>query len=329
MTTTTAPDAEFSLSVADGPHWRQGSSLARMQATWLLALTPAAVAAVAHGGVPALRVLGLAVGTSLTLDAGWNRLVAGRDPAGNWSSVTLGLLLALMLPVNAPWWLVVTGCALLIIVGKKLFGGWGGYAVHPVALTLAMLTLSWPARLDYTAALGPVGGAGPPIEPWRLVKTLGAGASSSFSPQDLLLGNQVAGVGNGLVLWLLLGGLLLVLVRQVPWQIPLGFLAGVVACAWALNAVAPDAAAPPLFQVLAGSTVLTAFFLAPEQTTSPVNPWPMLVYGCLGGILLVLIRSFSSHYDGAIFAVLLMNIANPLLDRLTPRLRGREGPQHA
>jgi electron transport complex protein RnfD len=327
--TTLEPVMEHSLSVADGPHWRDGSSLARMQATWLLALAPAAIAAVAHFGVPALRVMSLAVGTAVTLDAIWNRLVGGRDPVGNWSSVTLGLLLALLLPVNAPWWLVVTGCGLLIVVGKKLFGGWGGYAVHPVALTLAMLTLSWPARLDYTAALAPAGGSGPPIEAWRLVKTLGAGASSSFAPVDLLLGYQVGGVGNGLVLWLLLGGVLLVLVRQVPWQIPLGFLGGVVGCAWFLNLVAPGTAAPPLFQVLAGSTVLTAFFLAPEQTTSPVNPWPMIAYGGLGGGLLVLIRAFSSHYDGVIFAVLLMNICSPLLDRVTPPVPGREGPRHA
>ncbi len=239
------------------------------------------------------------------------------------------MLFALLLPVNAPWWLVMTGCTLMIVAGKKLFGGWGGYAVHPVALSLAMLTLSWPGRLDYTASLIQVGGSGPLIEPLRLVKTLGAEAASSFAPLDLLLGQQVAGVGNGLVLWLLLGGLMLVLVRQVPWQIPLGFLAGVLGCAWVLDLAAPGTTAPPLFQLLAGSTVLTAFFLAPEQSTSPVNLWPMLLYGLLGGVLLVLMRAFSSHYDGAIFTILLMNICSPLLDRITPRIPGLKGTDHA
>lgn len=327
--TTLELATEHRLSVAEGPHWRDGSSLAKMQGTWLLALAPAVIAAVVLQGVPALRVLALAVGTSVALDAAWNRLVANRDPVGNWSSVTLGVLLALQLPVNAPWWLVMTGCLLMIIAGKKLFGGWGGYAVHPVALSLAMLTLSWPLRLDFTASLVQVGGSGPLIEPLRLVKTLGAEAASSYAPLDLLLGHQVAGVGNGLVIWLLLGGMMLVLVRQTPWQIPLGFLTGVVGSAWILHLAAPGLTGPPLFQLLAGSTVLTAFFLAPEQSTSPVNLWPMFLYGLLGGVLLVLMRAFSAHYDGAIFTVLLMNICSPLLDRITPRIPGLKGPKHA
>ena len=69
-------------------------------------------------------------------------------------------------------------------------------------------------------------------------------------------------------------------------------------------------------------TVLAAFFLASEHTNSPVNPWPMLIYGLMGGVLLVLIRAFSTHVDGAIFAVLLINLCAPLMDRLVPGVAG-------
>ena len=323
------PNSEPRLNVAASPHWRDGSSLTRTQALWLLALAPAAVASVMQFGLMSLRVIALAVGSSVVMDALCSRVLVSKDHPTNWSSVSLGLLLAFMLPIDAPWWLVLVGAFLTIVIGKKLFGGWGGYPVHPVALSYAMLAVSWPARLDFTASLASTAWNVTMVEPMRLIKTLGTSAEAAFDKMDLLTGLQVGGVGNAMVLWLLLGGLFLVLIRQTPWQIPLGFVVGVVACAWLLEAAAPGRTATPLFQLLAGSTALTAFFLIPEHTTSPVNPWPMLIYGLMGGVLMVLIRAFSSHIDGAIFAVLLVNLCSPLLDRIAPRVVGLEVRKNA
>ena len=274
--------------------------------------------------------MALAVGASVFLDALAARFLPSRDETANWNSAVLGLLLAMLLPVTAPWWLVVVGCTLTIVIGKRLFGGWGAHPVHPVALGYAMLAVSWPARLDYTASLLWAPWRTNMVEPLRLVKTLGASAEFAYDKLDLLYGRQVAGLGGGMVLWLLLGGLLLLVLREIPWQVPTAFLVGVAVSAWLVEIVAPGRTASPLFQLLAGNTVLAAFFLASEHTNSPVNPLPMLLYGLLGGVLLVLIRAFSTHFDGAIFAVLLINICAPLLDRLTPRVAGlSEGSRHA
>ncbi len=310
------------LNVAAGQHWHRGGTLAQMQSRWLLALLPAAAASVYAFGWTSLRVLGLAVGASVVLDALSGLLLPSREEASDGNSAVLGLLLALLLPVNAPWWLVFVGCALTIVIGKRLFGGLGAHPVHPVALGYAMLAVSWPERLDKTASLLWAPWTTNMVEPMRLVKTLGAGAEVAFDKVDLLVGQQVAGTGGGMVLWLALGGLLLLALREIPWQVPLAFLGGVVLCAWLLEMSAPGRTASPVFQLLAGNTVLAAFFLASEPTNSPVNPWPMLIYGLLGGVLLVLIRAFSTHIDGAIFAVLLINLCTPLLDRLAPRIVG-------
>ncbi len=289
-----------------------------------MALLPAMVAVGVYFGFAGLRVVALAVVAAVVFEAVWNALVPNRDFASNYSSVTMGVLLAFMLPVGAPWWLVVVGSFLTVIIGKKLYGGWGAYPVHPVALGYAILTVSWPSRLDYTESLVSQAWSVTMIEPMRLVKTLGASAEASFHLSDLCLGLQVGGVGNALVLWLLLGGLFLMLVREIPWQVPVGGVLGVVACAAVLGLVVSDRAMGPVFHLLAGSTVLMIFFMAPEHTTSPVNPWPMFLYGLLMGTLLVLIRTFSVHVDGAIFAVLLANFCSPLLDRITPSIVGQE-----
>jgi len=78
-----------------------------------------------------------------------------------------------------------------------------------------------------------------------------------------------------------------------------------------------------MFHVLTGYTLLGAFFLAPEDSSSPVNGLPMVIYGLCGGILTVLIRNLGLFADGVVFAILMMNVANPLLDKLRPKAMGR------
>jgi len=301
--------------VAANPHWHDGSSLIGLQIAWIGALLPAVIAGVAAGGWPALRVIGLTTGAVVVLDAVAHRIFRGKDHPENLSAVVLGLLLGMLLPTSAPWWLAVVGAVLLVLVGKKLFGGWGGWPVHPVALAMAMLLLSWPGRLDYTAA-------SLVAEPVRLVQTLGAEGAARLDLGALFLGDQAAGAANGQVIWLLLGGLGLVVLRAVPWRVPLAFLVGAAATAWLLGLAGIQTVAPPLLTLVSGSTMLMAFFLVTDHTTCPTNPRPQVVYGLLGGALLVMIRAFGSHHDGAIWALLLLNLTSPLLDRWTPRPLG-------
>ena len=317
-------DESRKLNVASSPHWRDGSSLARTQQLWLLALMPAMAVSIWLFGLHSLRIMAPAVAFSVTLDALLNRLVPSKDKTTNWSSVTLAVIFAFLMPYNAPWWFVLVGCFIMIVVGKKLFGGMGAYPVHPALLSCAMLHVSWPHRFDYTASLISLDWGVKMIEPLRLVKTIGGSAEGTFFWQDLLMGKQVAGIGNGLVLYLFLGGLFLIAIRQIPWQIPIAFIVGNLFMAEVLYLVNPDQFASPLFYLLSGGTIFATFFLATEYTTSPVNPVPMLIYGFLGGALLIVIRAFSGYTDGVVFAVLLINLCNPLLDRITPKIRGAE-----
>jgi len=233
------------------------------------------------------------------------------------------------MPANAPWWLVVVGCAIMIPGGKRLFGGLGAYPVHPVALSFAILLVSWPERFDYTGALISFDWGANMIEPMRQIKTLGTGAESAFDWQALFLGHQAAGIGNGLIMYLLIGGLLLLLLRQIRWHIPVSFLLGVILTSAVLRFAAPASVATPMFQLLSGSVIFGAFFIATDFTTSPVHPIPMLIYGFLGGMIVVLIRSFGSDIDGVVFAILLINLCTPLLDRIAPKVRGVEVSGHA
>jgi electron transport complex protein RnfD len=290
---------------------------------------PAIVTSVWLFGLHSLRIIGLAVAFSVSLDALANRLVISKDKTTNWSSVTLAVVFAFLMPYDVPWWLILVGCFIMIVVGKKLFGGMGAYPVHPVLLSFAMLQVSWPHRFDYTKSLISLDWGVRMVEPLRLVKTVGGSAEQAFYWQDLLLGKQVAGIGNALVLYLLLGGLFLIIIRQIPWHIPAAFIFGNLLMAGILHLIDPGQFASPMFYLLSGGTVFAAFFLATEYTTSPVNPVPMLIYGFLGGALLMVIRAFSNYPDGIAFTILLINLCNPLLDRITPKVYGVEATGYA
>ncbi len=90
----------------------------------------------------------------------------------------------------------------------------------------------------------------------------------------------------------------------------------------------PEKFANPVFHLLTGYTLIGAFFLATEDSSSPVNFVPMLLYGTFAGILTVLIRNIGAFVDGVVFAILLMNVANPLLDKIRPKAMGK-GIKHA
>lgn len=316
------PTEPGTLDVAVGPHCRMGTGLALVHQRWAIALLPALLGSLYFHGPAALRVVGLCICFAVALDLLAERLAPSRDLTSNWSSVVLALLLAFMLPVNAPWWLILTGCFFMVIVGKKLFGGVGAFPAHPAVLSIAILQLSWPGRMDNTGALKDMDWPTTMIEPLRLLKSIGANAESQYQWADLLLGRQVAGTADGMVLLLLLGGLFLVLVREIQWQVPAGFLAGLLTTAYLLHVSNPQVFATPIFYLLSGGTVFMGLFLITDHTTSPVNKVPMFCYGILAGVLLMLIRGYSQHVDGVVYAVLLANICSPLLDMIKPKVKG-------
>lgn len=317
-----AAPAPRMLDVAVGPHSRHGTGIAAVHKRWVLALIPAMAASLYAFGPDALRVFGLCVFFAVSLDLLAEKVAPSRDLTSNWSSVLLALLLAFMLPVNAPWWIILTGCFFMIIVGKKIFGGVGAHPVHPAILSLAILQLSWPARMDNTDALKAMDWSVTMVEPLRLLKSMGTSAEAHYHWLDLLLGRQVAGTADGMVLFVLLGGLFLLFAREIQWQLPVGFIIGLMATASLLHLTNPEVFASPIFYLLSGGTIFVGFFLITDHTTSPVNRLPMFLFAMLVGILLILIRGYSKHVDGIVYAVLLANLCSPLMDMIRPKVKG-------
>jgi len=294
----------------------------------MLAALPAAVMGVYQYGVPALGVLAFSISCAMIWELVMNFATRRPVSIGDGNAALIGLLFGMLLPATTPWWIVLVGTFVAIVIGKQVYGGLGCNPFNPVMVALAIIMLSWKGLIDFNQALVNYDLGFEMVDPLAAVKYLGAAASANYSPGGLLMGQQAGGIGSVFGLGLIIGGLYLILRGYIRWEVSLSFLVGVFVTALLFNISDPDKYAGPLFHLLTGYTLIGAFFLSTEDSSSPVNFIPMLLYGAGAGILTVLIRAIGSFADGVVFAVLLMNLANPLLDKIRPRAMGK-GIEHA
>jgi electron transport complex protein RnfD len=229
----------------------------------------------------------------------------------------------MLLPASSPWWLVVTGTFVAVVIGKQIFGGIGGNPFNPVLIGIAILTLSWKDYFDFNEMLVNYDLGYNMFYPLAAVKYFGTFAVDSITTVDLLFGRQSGGLGSTFGLGLILGGVYLIVRGFIRWEISASFLAGVFVTALIFNATDSARYAGPIFHIFTGYTLIGAFFLATEDSSSPVNFIPMLIYGAGAGIMTVLIRNIGAYVDGVVFAVLLMNLVNPLVDKIRPKALGK------
>jgi len=304
------------LTASCPPHVLSGRTVRGLMIETLLALCPAAAMAVWHYGLPALRVMALCAGAAVCAEWAVERLSGRPVRVDDGSALLLGLLTAFLLPATAPWWLALAAAFIAVLLGRELFGGLGGNPLCPPLLGWAICMLSWRGLMKPEFAVLHT----ELVSPLSELKYQGLAVADRFPALDLLLGQQLSGLGAAQAGALLLGGLWLVLRGRLRPHIPFGFLAGTALMALVLQLLRPGVSAGPLFHLLAGGTVFAAFFLATDPASSPVTRRGMAAYGLFAGAMSVVIRTFGVWIDGAFFAVLLAGLATPMFDRLRPRV---------
>ncbi len=315
--------SEKMFIVSHAPFWHNGSNIAERHYGMILAAMPAVALGIVHYGLAAVAVIALSVSTAIFWEWLMNRVSKRPATIGDGNAALLGLLFAMLIPATTPWWIVIVGTLLTVVIGQQIFGGIGSNPFHPVVVAMMMLTVSWGEFLNFNAALVHYDFTFNAVFPLSLSKNFGTGAVADFTAFNLLLGRQVGGIGSTFGLGLIGGGIYLMAKRYIRWEICLSFLAALFLTALAFHLAAPERFAGPLFHLLTGYTLIGAFFLLPENASSPVNPLPMLIYGAGAGIMTMLIRNIGSYYDGVLLAILLMNLVNPLLDKIRPQALGK------
>ncbi len=346
----------MAFTIASAPHGHSQQTTSTMMRLVLLALLPGVVVQVYFFGYGVLIQLLLASVTALLTEALVLLLRRRpiRPHLADSSALLTAALLAVALPPLAPWWLVVLGTAFAIIVAKQLYGGLGHNPFNPAMVAYVLLLVSFPSQMTSWMPAHGISQQQPSLSeaaalvlhgstadgqslaqirqgvdgitsatPLDSIKTqLGLGKNISQiqqSPEFTAVGN-LGWAGTGWV-WVnmafLAGGLLLVAVGTISWQIPTSLLLTLGICSTLAWLVDPVHCPPPGLQLFSGATMLGAFFIATDPVTASTTPKGRLLFGALIGILVFIIRRWGGYPDGVAFAVLLANICTPLLDTVT------------
>ncbi len=302
----------FTVSVP--PHAHCGRTFKQDALGTIIALLPAAAFAVWHYQMPAVRVLALSCFTAVLTETICLYFMKREIEADNYTALLYGLLFGFLIPPAAPWWLVVAGSFISIFMGRMIFGGQG---TNPLCVPLvgwAVLTVSWPDLMDFDMTML----ASELTYPLSQLKNFGPETLDEYPIKSLLLGFQLGGTGAVQTGAIVLGGIYMLARKIIRPDIPFAFIAGVAATAAIFYFIDPFEYASPEYHLLCGATLFGAFFLATDGPSSPTGHTPMLIYGFIGGVLLVIIRIYGMYPDGVPFAILLANLMTPLIDKIKP-----------
>lgn len=262
----------------------------------VIALLPAALTGVYMYGMRSALIILAGIAAALGTDLVLQKLTGQNLGWLNWSSILTGLLLALILPPTVPLWMPVLGVIFAVALGKYAFGV-GNNIFNPALIGRAFLVISWPKLM--TTWITPDGMTG---------ATPLAGAQAA--KMDMFIGNIGGCIGETSALALLLGGIFLIALRIIDWKVPAVYIGAVFISAWIFGQ-------DPVFHILAGGLMIGAFFMATDYVTIPLNPLGRLIFAFGCGIMTVIFRLFSGMPEGVMYSILLMNMAAPLIERLT------------
>jgi len=298
---------ENKLIVSSSPHIKSPESIKSVMSDVLVALFPAALAAIIFFGTPALITMIICTVAAMLTEA---VILRNKNIFGDGSAAVTGLLLALTLPPSPPWWLCVIGSVVAIVIGKQIFGGIGNNIFNPALVGRAVLLVSWAGHM--TSWLSPV-------ELTATATPLAGAANPGLL--NLFVGAVPGSLGETSAFALLLGAVWLFYKGHITWRIPGTYIAAVFVMGSLLDG--GFSLATGLFHVLAGGVLLGALFMATDMVTSPVTPRGQLIFGLGCGVMTMLVRLYGGYPEGVTFAILLMNALVPLIDNLTlPRKYG-------
>lgn len=322
------------------PYLAKPTRVSHIMLTVIAALLPGLLVSVYVFGAGVLLQLVLASLACLGFEAAMLRArgLPLRPFLADGSAWVTAWLLALSFPPLGPWWLLVVASFFAIVVAKHLYGGLGNNPFNPAMVGFAVMIISFPAQMSQWAA--PYGS----LSAWeqvvhiltrQLPERVALDAVSAATPLDYLKTRLSAGQGlddalHGPVFGYLagagsewvaaafaLGGLYLLARRLLSWHAPVAMLTTLAVVAALFHALDPTHFVGAPLHLLAGASMLGAWFIVTDPVTGPVTPRGKLLFGAGVGLLLWVIRSFGSFPDGMAFAILLMNIAVPLIDRYT------------
>lgn len=305
------------LIVSPSPHMLSNNSTSNIMFDVIVALFPALIASIFMFGPRALVVTLVCIASSVLFEYLSRKMMKRTNTIKDLSAVVTGMLLAFNLPPSIPLWMAVLGSFFAIVVAKQLFGGIGQNFANPALVGRIILFVSFSTAMT-TWSL-PVGKVDAIAEATVLsslnaehgfFKFLMANELVNADTFNMFIGRMAGCLGEVSALALIIGGIYLVARKVISPLIPCIYIGTVFLMTWSMGV-------NPLSNILSGGLMLGAIFMATDYSTTPATTKGKIIFALGCGVITTLIRVFGSYPEGVSFAILIMNLFTPLIDRCT------------
>lgn len=253
-----------------------------------------------------------------------------------------GMLFPLTLAPTIPLWQVAVGISFGIVIGKEIFGGVGYNILNPALTARAFLFFAYPAQISgdkvWVGSLAEspsivnsiLGHGGEYVDGVTRATPLAVAAAADgqtavealaaegYTAVNMAIGNIPGSIGSTSVIAILLGMGFLILTGVGSWRIMLSGILGCAATGVLFNILPLDnefAALPYFFHLIMGGFLFAIVFMATDPVSASATNTGKFIYGFMIGALTVVIRVANPAYpEGAMLAVLFMNVMAPLVD---------------
>ena len=272
-------------------------------------------------GVRVFAVAAVSYAVSFVIEMTFTKL-RGKELDNSW--MVTPMIFALLVPPNAPLWMVGIGAGFAVFFGKMIFGGLGKTVFNPALVGIIFVTVSFIPFMT-TQWLDPVSGeitSNPPI----VALTAGhVDLQETWSIGQLLLGNVPGMIGETFLVGIVALGIALLILKIADWRITASLLVSYGIIQFIIffitemidssfTASVMFAFENALYGYLVGTLLFAAFFVATDPVTAPDSARGRIIYGIGIAFLTVIIRTFSAFPEGVLFAIILMNAVTPHID---------------
>ncbi len=299
------------------PHIRSGNSELGLLIDFLIAALPAIIwSAIAYGARP-IAVVVLSIGFSVLFDFLFC-LIFKKDMHLPTAAV-LGMITAMFMPAGISYW-IIPAAALISLIVRRLTRG----ILHPVASALLPFFFIGREMTAHTKAFEPLklGVLSYADKMDGLAVTLPVEVMTPENGPDIaafdaFIGNAPEAIGTMSAILLILGGIYLMIRRNISWHTPIGIIVGA-SFIWFFMLFDGAHYNYLIYHLCSGGVFLAAFFAATEYSSSPTVKIGRLLHGLACGILLMFFRTLD--FNAAMSVLLAMLIVSPfsrVIDMIT------------
>ena len=300
--------------VSSNPHVRAKVTTSHIMLAVVVALLPTSFYGIINFGFKAALLILVTVASTVLTEYVYEVAMKKKVTIGDFSAVVTGLLLALNLPVSAPWWIGVIGGVFAILVVKMLFGGLGQNFMNPALAARCFLLISFTGIMTnfecdaYTGAT-----------PLTVLKS-----GESVNVYNMVLGKCNGTIGETSMAMILIGAILLLLLGIIDLRVPGTYIVSFVIFIGLFSGKGFDTNYIAA-QLAGGGLMLGAFFMATDYVTRPITVKGQYLYGILLGFLTFIFRVFGPGAEGVSYAIIIGNLLVPLIEKVTrPRAFGKK-----